>query len=252
MAVWSPCETTTCWIRVPSRRAWERTLEQEGRVEYHCLQRALFRRPPKHGEATCSVVSTHLCNVVAKRRDIARHLLESQDLMCEEGTDLRGGDLYEAAALGALAAPEELPWHRSSPRHRSPMVLRAQLRAGGSRPKRAKGRTTLSTSTWCRLTRLTHTWFEAKRPRASERPRAHEAQTRSKSAVRRRTCLRVGGTSGEPATQRQGGTCGQGEPPLHNGSACGQGKPIVAQRHSFFFSLSAAFLSQRVSQRNFA
>ena len=53
--------------------------------------RSISRRLPKHGKATFSVGATHLCNVAAKRRDIARVLFESlRDFMCEEETDLFG------------------------------------------------------------------------------------------------------------------------------------------------------------------
>ena len=51
--------------------------------------RSLLRRPHRHVKATFSVVFMDLCNVAAKRRDIACDLLASlRDCVCEEHTDL--------------------------------------------------------------------------------------------------------------------------------------------------------------------
>ena len=74
------------------------------------------------------MVSTHLCNKAAKRRDSARDLLESlREFMRSEGTDTNGRSNEFNQGMLRLHRP---PGHRSSVERAQTWVPRAHPRTG--------------------------------------------------------------------------------------------------------------------------
>ena len=171
-----------------------------------------FTRPPFRSRSSPRTRATTQPSVVTLPVELFEAL---RDFACEEDTYLCGGDFHMAAyrpADGRMSSIEEafsemhlllppvprrsgalvaLP-RTSPPRHRRPLerekarVLQAQSRAGGSRPEGPNGA----------LSRSPIHLLEAHSPnaqkvrnghcqaqRASARPTAHEAQTRSKSST---------------------------------------------------------------------
>ena len=67
---------------------------EQGWVMQGVLSRASFRRPPLSGQKTCTVLSLHISNIYAKKKDIAKKLiLTLRAIMISQEVDLVAGDL---------------------------------------------------------------------------------------------------------------------------------------------------------------
>ena len=174
----SSCSTRTRLSQAPSRPVWSASPKTERRVGIFAFSAwSVFHRPPKRSKATFSVVS----RACATKQPSA----VTPPAICSEfvpsavrgdsnlvNYHLPGGAADAAcgllAALGPWLRSQGLLWllwpHDTGDIWNVQRVPRARSRTGWHWLHKTNRRIFLSTSTWWRLTRLTHTRFEAKKP----------------------------------------------------------------------------------------